>query len=273
MVAERERKGPPLPHSDRGARQPPEAPGIHQNASQVMAPGGERDRPSHGTSGSEHLRAEPEVPPAVHSFARRGLARAAGVAPLRWKCSQLPEEVLARIATGRRMRPLTVFLGIALVALLAGTVSPAMGGPTASRAAAGALATAKRALGIAKRPTRRSKLALKRAGTPGPPGPRGRRARAAARASTAATARGARRGRRSRGPGAGGPIGPGRGPPGRPARRTDGVRAASRTRAARGRLIGRDRDRPFVHPLAVALRRPRDGDRHGAAAQPERRPA
>jgi hypothetical protein len=80
---------------------------------------------------------------------------------------------LARIAAGRRMRPLTVFLGIALVVLLAGTVSPAVGGPTASRAAAGALATAKRALGLAKAADRRSKLALKRAGTPGPPGPSG----------------------------------------------------------------------------------------------------
>jgi hypothetical protein len=71
------------------------------------------------------------------------------------------------------MRPLTVLLGIALIALLAGTVSPAMGGPTASRAAAGGLATAKRALGLAKAADRRSKLALKRAGTPGPPGPSG----------------------------------------------------------------------------------------------------
>jgi len=71
------------------------------------------------------------------------------------------------------MRPLTVVLGIALVVLLAGTVSPAVGGPTAGRAGAGALAKAKRALGLAKAADRRSKLALKRAGTPGPPGPSG----------------------------------------------------------------------------------------------------
>lgn len=82
---------------------------------------------------------------------------------------------MARIATGRRMRPLTLILGIALLALLAGTVSPAMGGPTATGAAARAITTAKRALGIAKQADRRSKLALKRAGTPGPPGPPGAR--------------------------------------------------------------------------------------------------
>ena len=82
---------------------------------------------------------------------------------------------MARIATGRRMRPLTLILGIALVALLAGTVSPAMGGPTATGAAARALTTAKRALGIAKQADRRSKLALSKAGTPGPPGPPGAR--------------------------------------------------------------------------------------------------
>jgi Collagen triple helix repeat (20 copies) len=80
---------------------------------------------------------------------------------------------LARIATGRRMRPLTVLLGIALIALLAGTVSPAMGGPTAGHAAAGALAKAKRALAIAKQANMRSKIALKKAGTPGPRGPEG----------------------------------------------------------------------------------------------------
>jgi hypothetical protein len=78
---------------------------------------------------------------------------------------------LARIATGRRMRPRFLILGIALVALLAGTVSPAMGGPTADRAAAGALAKAKRALAIAKQANMRSKIALKKAGTPGPRGP------------------------------------------------------------------------------------------------------
>jgi hypothetical protein len=82
---------------------------------------------------------------------------------------------LARIATGRRRRSLTTILGIALVALLAGTVSPALGGPSASQAATGALATAKRALGIAKRADRRSKLALRKAGTPGPMGPQGAR--------------------------------------------------------------------------------------------------
>jgi Collagen triple helix repeat (20 copies) len=80
---------------------------------------------------------------------------------------------LARIAAGRLSRPLTILLGITLIALLAGTASPAMGGPSASRAAAGALLTAKRALGLAKRADRRSKLALKRAGTAGPVGPPG----------------------------------------------------------------------------------------------------
>jgi hypothetical protein len=82
---------------------------------------------------------------------------------------------LARIATGRRSRPLTISLGIALVALLAGSVSPAMGGPTAHQATAGAFATAKRALGIARQADRRSKLALKKAGKPGPAGPPGAR--------------------------------------------------------------------------------------------------
>jgi hypothetical protein len=82
---------------------------------------------------------------------------------------------LARIATGRRRRPLTIALGTSLVVLLAGTVSPAMGGPSARHAATGALATAKRALGVAKRADRRSKLALKKAGTPGPAGPQGAR--------------------------------------------------------------------------------------------------
>jgi hypothetical protein len=64
-------------------------------------------------------------------------------------------------------------MGISIVMLLAGTASPAMGGPAPSRAAAGALATAKRALGLAKQADRRSKLALKKAGTPGPTGPPG----------------------------------------------------------------------------------------------------
>jgi hypothetical protein len=80
---------------------------------------------------------------------------------------------LARIATGRRYRPLAFIFGFALIVLLAGTVSPAMGGPTTSAAAGSALKTAKRALGIAKQADRRSKLALKKAGTPGPTGPAG----------------------------------------------------------------------------------------------------
>jgi hypothetical protein len=82
---------------------------------------------------------------------------------------------LARIATGRRRRPLTIVLGIALVVLLAGAASPAFGGPSARRATGNAFATAKRALGIAKKADRRSKLALKKAGQPGPPGPQGAR--------------------------------------------------------------------------------------------------
>ena len=44
--------------------------------------------------------------------------------------------------------------------LLAGTVSPAFGGPTATGGAAKALKTAKRALGVAKQADKRSKLAL-----------------------------------------------------------------------------------------------------------------
>jgi hypothetical protein len=59
--------------------------------------------------------------------------------------------------------------------LLAGTVSPAFGGPTATGAAAKALKTAKRALGIARQADRRSKQALAQAGKPGPEGPRGAR--------------------------------------------------------------------------------------------------
>jgi len=82
---------------------------------------------------------------------------------------------LARIATGRRSRPLTILLGIALIVLLAGTASPAMGGPTATRAVAGALAKATRALNLAKQADRRSRRALIRAGTPGPAGPPGSR--------------------------------------------------------------------------------------------------
>lgn len=73
---------------------------------------------------------------------------------------------------------LTIFFCIALVVLLAGTVSPAFGGPTASGAAINALKTAKRALGVAKQADKRSKQALARTGKPGPqgpPGPRGAR--------------------------------------------------------------------------------------------------
>ena len=80
---------------------------------------------------------------------------------------------MARIATGRRSRLLTIFFGFALVGLLGGIVSPAMGGPTTSAAARSTLKTAKRALGLAKQADRRSKLALKKAATPGPPGPQG----------------------------------------------------------------------------------------------------
>lgn len=82
---------------------------------------------------------------------------------------------LARIATCRRSRLLTIFLGIALIALLAGIVSPALGGPRTSAAVGSALKTAKRALGLAKQADRRSKLALKKAGVPGPQGPPGAR--------------------------------------------------------------------------------------------------
>lgn len=82
---------------------------------------------------------------------------------------------LARIATRRRSRLLTIFLGIALIALLGGIVSPALGGPRTSAAAGSALKTAKRALGLAKQADRRSKLALTKAGVPGPQGPPGAR--------------------------------------------------------------------------------------------------
>ena len=66
-------------------------------------------------------------------------------------------------------------LCITLAVLLAGTLSPAFGGPTAVGAAAGALRTAKRALGIAKQADKRSKIALKAAQKTGPAGPRGDR--------------------------------------------------------------------------------------------------
>jgi hypothetical protein len=82
---------------------------------------------------------------------------------------------LARNAAGYGSRPLTISVAIALVVLLAGTVSPAFGGPTASGAAAKALKSAKRALAIAKQADRRAKQALARAGTPGPQGPPGAR--------------------------------------------------------------------------------------------------
>ena len=71
-------------------------------------------------------------------------------------------------------KPLTL-LCIACLVLLAGTVSPAFGGPTASGAAGKALKSAKRALGLAKQADKRSKLALSKAGKPGPEGPRGPR--------------------------------------------------------------------------------------------------
>jgi hypothetical protein len=87
---------------------------------------------------------------------------------------------MARNAAGRKSRPLTTFVLIAFAVLLAGTVSPAFGGPTATGAAASALKTAKRALGLAKQADRRSKLALARAGKAksgpqGPAGPQGAR--------------------------------------------------------------------------------------------------
>lgn len=80
---------------------------------------------------------------------------------------------MARIAKSRRSRLLTIFVGIALVALLGNIVSPAFGGPTTTAAAGNALKTAKRALGLAKQADRRSKRALKKAGVPGPQGPQG----------------------------------------------------------------------------------------------------
>jgi len=86
------------------------------------------------------------------------------------------EATLARIAAAVYRRPFTILLGITMFVLLAGTASPAMGGPTIAQAGAGAMAKAKRALNLAKQADRRSRLALSRAGTPGPqgaPGPRG----------------------------------------------------------------------------------------------------
>ena len=82
---------------------------------------------------------------------------------------------MARKPAGPRRRPPTILFCVACVVLLAGTVSPAFGGPTAPRAAANAVKTAKRALGLAKQADKRSRLALSRAGKPGPQGPQGAR--------------------------------------------------------------------------------------------------
>ena len=67
---------------------------------------------------------------------------------------------MARKPAGPKARPLSTLLWIAFVVLLAGTVSPAFGGPTATGAATKALKTAKRALGMAKKADARSKEAL-----------------------------------------------------------------------------------------------------------------
>ena len=83
---------------------------------------------------------------------------------------------MARTPGGRpRKRPYPIALALALVVLLAGTISPAFAGPTAIGAAKSAVRTAKRALGMAKAADRRSKLALSKAGQPGPRGPVGPR--------------------------------------------------------------------------------------------------
>jgi len=82
---------------------------------------------------------------------------------------------MARKPAGPKGRPRTILLGITCIVLLAGTVSPAFGGPTATGGAAKALKTAKRALGIAKQADKRSKLALVAAQKTGPAGPRGAR--------------------------------------------------------------------------------------------------
>ncbi len=76
---------------------------------------------------------------------------------------------------GRKKRPYPIALTLAFVVLLAGTVSPAFGGPTTTGAAKSALRTAKRALNLAKAADKRSKLALSKAGQPGPRGPQGPR--------------------------------------------------------------------------------------------------
>lgn len=80
---------------------------------------------------------------------------------------------MARKPAWPQGRRLTFFTCIVCVVLLAGTVSPAFGGPTATGAVAGALKTAKRALSLSKQADRRSKQALARAGKPGPQGPPG----------------------------------------------------------------------------------------------------
>ena len=71
---------------------------------------------------------------------------------------------MARKPAGPKVRPLPIVVCIACIVLLAGTVSPAFGGPTAPRAAANALKTAKRAFGLAKKADARSKQALAKAG-------------------------------------------------------------------------------------------------------------
>ncbi len=80
---------------------------------------------------------------------------------------------MARKPARPQGKHLTTLFCITLVVLLAGTISPAFGGPTATGAAANALKTAKRALGVAKAADKRSKRALARAGKPGPQGPAG----------------------------------------------------------------------------------------------------
>jgi len=80
---------------------------------------------------------------------------------------------MARKPAAPQGRPLTIFFCIACVVLLAGTVSPAFGGPTATGAAASALKTAKRALSLSKGADKRSRQALAKAGRPGPQGPIG----------------------------------------------------------------------------------------------------
>ena len=80
---------------------------------------------------------------------------------------------MARKPAAPQGRPLTFFFCIACVVLLAGTVSPAFGGPTATGAAAKVLKTAKRALSLSRQADKRSRQALARAGKAGPQGPPG----------------------------------------------------------------------------------------------------